>query len=387
MRRQSSFADQDWLTGTAELVFAAGLDPSRWLELPARFVERFPGAKAIIVACDNRAPASIGMLHAGVDCAKMTQYEEYYAEQNPWTPFWKRAATMRVYASDVAMPSSRFERTEFYNDWLCPMKAQSAVGAKIFDEADRMAMLALHYKPELANRYNRALLAVVSGIAPALRAAIALNRYVACDAAVFAKMGQVLDMLALPALVVDRCGTLRYVNALGRDALDRRILFRGRNGRIHPSDEGTGARFDAAIASLCVGGSDGTDIALRAPGGGVTAVLTLLPVSTETLNAPNLAWLFAPERLALVIVRERTDEGGSPQTEILRRAFGLTDAESRLAARIATGATLESTADALGVSKETARSQLKQVFVKTDTHRQAELVALLARLSGPRGRR
>lgn len=387
MVRQSSSADQDWLIGTADLVLAAGLDPSRWSELPARFVERFPGAKAIIVARDSRAPASIGTIHAGVDCARMAQYEAYYSAQNPWTPFWKNAQTMRVYASDVAMPSSLFERTEFYNDWLCPMKAQSAIGAKIFDEGDRLAMLALHYEPALADRYNRELLAVVSGIAPALRAAIALNRHVARDAAVFAKMGQVLDMLALPALVVDRCGTLRYVNTLGRDALDRRILFHGRGGRIRSSDDETGVRFDAAVARICAGGSDGTDIALRAPGGGVTAVLTLLPVSTETLNAPNLAWLFAPERLALVIVRERTDDGGSPQTEILRRAFGLTDAESRLAARIATGATLESTADALGVSKETARSQLKQVFVKTDTHRQAELVALLARLSGPRGRR
>jgi DNA-binding CsgD family transcriptional regulator len=34
----------------------------------------------------------------------------------------------------------------------------------------------------------------------------------------------------------------------------------------------------------------------------------------------------------------------------------------------------------LGISKITARNQLKTIFSKTDTHRQSELVALLARL-------
>ena len=37
-------------------------------------------------------------------------------------------------------------------------------------------------------------------------------------------------------------------------------------------------------------------------------------------------------------------------------------------------------AASLGVSRETARTQLKAVFAKTNTRRQAELAALVARL-------
>lgn len=66
--------------------------------------------------------------------------------------------------------------------------------------------------------------------------------------------------------------------------------------------------------------------------------------------------------------------------QVFSRAFRLTPAEARLAALLAIGETLENAADTLGVTKETARSRIKSIFQKTDTHRQATLVALLASL-------
>ena len=61
----------------------------------------------------------------------------------------------------------------------------------------------------------------------------------------------------------------------------------------------------------------------------------------------------------------------------LRAAFGLSKAEARLALYLAAGASLPSMAEAFDVKLTTIRSQLQQVFSKTGTSRQAELVALL----------
>ena len=61
----------------------------------------------------------------------------------------------------------------------------------------------------------------------------------------------------------------------------------------------------------------------------------------------------------------------------LRAAFGLSKAEARLALYLAAGASLASMAEAFDVKLTTIRSQLQQVFSKTGTSRQAELVALL----------
>jgi DNA-binding CsgD family transcriptional regulator len=63
-----------------------------------------------------------------------------------------------------------------------------------------------------------------------------------------------------------------------------------------------------------------------------------------------------------------------PQADFLEERFHLTHAEARLVVHLVAGASLRSCAMALGIKYETARSYLKSAFLKTGTHRQAELV-------------
>ena len=71
-----------------------------------------------------------------------------------------------------------------------------------------------------------------------------------------------------------------------------------------------------------------------------------------------------------------------PSEEVLKSAFRLTEAEARLAARIAAGESLEQITDSLAIAKETGRSRLKSIFAKLGVNRQAELVAVLSSLLG-----
>ena len=87
------------------------------------------------------------------------------------------------------------------------------------------------------------------------------------------------------------------------------------------------------------------------------------------------------ENAASLLILFDLDECLRPSEEMLRDAFELTRAEARLAARLACGESLQDIADAFGISPGTARMQLKAVFAKTRTCRQAELVALLSRLA------
>ena len=71
----------------------------------------------------------------------------------------------------------------------------------------------------------------------------------------------------------------------------------------------------------------------------------------------------------------------TPSELVLRHGFSLTPAETRLALALANGATLHEFAEKQHIAVGTARIQLKAIMAKTATHRQADLVALLARLS------
>jgi DNA-binding CsgD family transcriptional regulator len=61
----------------------------------------------------------------------------------------------------------------------------------------------------------------------------------------------------------------------------------------------------------------------------------------------------------------------------LHRHFGLTPSEARLALHLVTGETLRTSAAELHISYETARTQLKNIFSKTGTCRQAQLVGVI----------
>jgi DNA-binding CsgD family transcriptional regulator len=70
-----------------------------------------------------------------------------------------------------------------------------------------------------------------------------------------------------------------------------------------------------------------------------------------------------------------------PSEERLKSLFDLTGAEARLAQRLATGDSVEEVAQRLNIKMTTARTQLAAIFAKTDTRRQAKLVAILSHIA------
>jgi len=74
--------------------------------------------------------------------------------------------------------------------------------------------------------------------------------------------------------------------------------------------------------------------------------------------------------------------GSAPPIDVtlLAAAFGLTNAECRIAAMLAEGMSLKQIAETLGVQHDTVRKQLQSVYKKTATNRQPELVRLLLHL-------
>ncbi|PAP95450.1 helix-turn-helix transcriptional regulator [Mesorhizobium wenxiniae] len=94
----------------------------------------------------------------------------------------------------------------------------------------------------------------------------------------------------------------------------------------------------------------------------------------------NEQGVIAPNGTSIVALLDRENRSG-PNPQTLQRMFGLTSAETHLALRLAQGDAPLEIARSWRLSRTTIRSQLASLFAKTETKRQAELVALLGRIS------
>jgi len=88
------------------------------------------------------------------------------------------------------------------------------------------------------------------------------------------------------------------------------------------------------------------------------------------------------ERRALVLVVIADAVGPRPErAHAWRQAFGLSEAESRVALGLVEGLAPAGIAARHGVSLPTARSQIRSLMAKTGTRRQPELLLALARVA------
>ena len=90
------------------------------------------------------------------------------------------------------------------------------------------------------------------------------------------------------------------------------------------------------------------------------------------------------EDIVVITLRDAHSDH-DPKSCAFARQYALTPAQSRVSSLVFCGHSLSSVARALDVSENTVRSHLKQVFEKTSTHGQLELVHLHARLCGNDG--
>lgn len=87
-------------------------------------------------------------------------------------------------------------------------------------------------------------------------------------------------------------------------------------------------------------------------------------------------WHGAEQKTALMKLYDQ-DQGLVVNEKALISLYGLTRSEAAFAAKLVQGKSIEEAAQELFISEHTARTHLKRIFMKTDTHRQPELVVRL----------
>jgi DNA-binding CsgD family transcriptional regulator len=172
----------------------------------------------------------------------------------------------------------------------------------------------------------------------------------------------VLDLLREAVLVLGRdarlLGSNRVADALLREG-DGLVLSAG--GVVASTPGATHALYRRIERAAC--GEGGR---VQVPRFGRTPLTLLVAPHPQAASGSAAAVVFATDAAAR-----------GPRDEVLAARHGLTPTECCVAQRLCAGADVECIARELEISRNTVRGHLKQIFGKTRSHRQAELVCKL----------
>lgn len=180
------------------------------------------------------------------------------------------------------------------------------------------------------------------------------------------------DRLAVGVVLLDECNRVVKANQYARRIFEAGDGLTLRQGRIAAARQGEDNRVQALISGA---GSLRAGMLAR-PG-------DAKPLSVIVADAPpaDIA-VEMPDRVTRILLVADPERRCAVPAPILAALYGLTQREAMLTGMLLGGGKLTQAAAELGITTGTARNYLKQIFAKTDTASQAELVSLLLRQAG-----
>lgn len=304
-------------------------------------------------------------------------YENHYRSERGWPMLRGAGRPIALVEHDLATDEER-RKLPHYNELYLKhgYPGFAAIGFEIGSEQWAMCALRDHGQ----GFFSREDAARMAPLAAHFRRMVRLaERF---ETACVSTSLEAMDRLGRPGAVLSKDGRVCVMNQAAETLMRRSAdAFFFRDGRIHATHAESNRGLQALILSMLAPSTaerrDAHTVCVRVERPGRR------PVLVEALSLGALGMSQSLHAHVVLLFSDPDAAAAAPgQAERLVAAFGLTPSEADLAVRLGEGTELSEAADQQGVTRETARQRLKTVFSKTDTHRQGELVSLLARL-GP----
>ncbi len=302
-----------------------------------------------------------------------------FAVRNPW--FLSSAAYTpgRVMTGDELISAADLKRTDFYRGFLQPRGLLHRLCGVIAQRGSGSHVIAA-YRAEQQAPFGAAERATLQRLLEHITLSLHSQwRWQEADDLARALAAQ-SNQDANPLLLVTALAEPVYRNPAAEHLLAQRVGLRLDGGRLVADNPADQRLFGQAVARM----------ANHDPAGGSAAAPCVVALTCADPTQPVVAvvraagQVYAPDAagrrgLAMVAVRG-SHAAHDPATCLFARRFELTQAQAKVSALVFAGQPLASIAGALHVSENTVRSHLKQIFQKTDTHGQMDLVHLHARV-------
>ncbi|RYE46470.1 MAG: helix-turn-helix transcriptional regulator [Hyphomicrobiales bacterium] len=362
-------------------IYDMALGRSNWDTILDILAASFPGC-IVTASADNVATGTnLAFASRGLASAAVASYVSTYAALNPILPATAALAPNQVFHDNHLLDRTAMAGAPF-NQWVARLGDFAASsGVVLLRQGPRQLTLEVRYSTQRQAELRPIIAGVLSEAAQHFERAFEIASRTRFSGGRGYLEGVVAD-LPFSVFFVSEDMRIHYSNFHG-EALRRQHggPFSSADGILRAADEQadgqlrtlvervtTSKRAPTSVQQIVLGGMDERYFAI--------ARLALRSNQHYQLHDAVLD----PGPLVMLIIHGSLEMSSLP-TDLLWRAFSLTESEARLAEALLNGATLADFAREREVSKQTLRNQLVGVMRKTGTRRQSELVSLLTRLA------
>jgi DNA-binding CsgD family transcriptional regulator/PAS domain-containing protein len=215
---------------------------------------------------------------------------------------------------------------------------------------------------------------------PHVRRAITVTDVLDANVVARERVEDTFNLFDCAIVLIDAQGGILFANRSAEEMFAAGTMVRGNGGVLRAVSPSAAAELRTAIA-LAAGqeaeiGKAG--LAIQLAGDDPPSLLAHVLPLTGSQRRANLQ----PAAVAAVFIR-KADIALEPALEVLARLHKLTGTELRVLQAIVDKGGVPEVATALGISESTVRTHLKRLFEKTATHRQVDLVKLVAAHANP----
>ncbi|MEN8169021.1 MAG: hypothetical protein ABFS08_02190 [Pseudomonadota bacterium] len=361
-------------------IYDAVSKPDKWdsfLENLARAVGAHATRMRMIDNSNDRYSLIAGTGH---DCTYDQNYQDYYTKVDLWNPILAQQKAGITFNTSEAIPDEVFRKSEFYNDFYKRYNVFYALGGNIIKTDNSIARIGLH-RARSQGSYGDEEVLLVQQLMPHLQRAFKLGVHLKELESQRDNIHDALYRSLTPLLLFDEFGDIAFVNQSAEAIINRGSGLSIHNKRltlIQPSEQAALQQMvqQAVMTGAKKGAGSGSGIRVTAENGEqqFNLIVTPYPARSTTHLGTNT-------RICAAVFIHDTAQKGTLSADLLKTLYELTPAEIRLAEGIVDGLTPTEASAKFGVSVATTRTQLRSLFAKTDTQRQAELVRLLSGLN------
>jgi len=311
---------------------------------------------------------------------------EYVREYHRHDPHLSYTGSMPVGAvvnTANVFPIEEYKQHPFYRDYWAAFGVRELLAAKVAEDERYVVMLGMSRTHDLPS-YTPADMALLARYVGHLAAAFRIVKHLGVVQATAQAGLAIIDASARPMVLLGLNKRIIAANSLARQFLASGSLLFERDDILCCRGAKASADLQRAFEALQLAELTGNSeevprrVALRLEGSKMRGHHLLCSIwairPATSMNA------FGPTPVALLTIAPTTSKNFADPI-FIGSMFDLTPAEAKITIALLEGGDLRSIAAAQRVSIETIRSQLKSVFAKTNTSRQADLIALLMRIT------